>query len=221
MGKQWVVAPPIDTKLIDQFPNVAPLVLQLLVQRGLTTQANIDEFFNPDYTHHVHSPLLFRDMQKVVDRVYAAIAAKEKIAVFGDYDADGVCASTVMVQSLQQVGASDVRIYIPHRMNEGHSMNKEAVTALAAEGVKLIITVDCGISNATEIADAMATGVDVIVTDHHLTGTELPAAEAIICPTVKTETYPNKNLAGGVIVKVFWFNHLTDTPMLSKISITR
>jgi len=105
--------------------------------------------------------------------------------------------------TLKKLKAENLAVYIPNRLHEGYGMNKEAVAELKKNGTELIITVDCGITNLAEVELAKQSGIKVIVTDHHLTGTELPAAEAIICPTVKTETYPNKNLAGvGVAFKL-------------------
>jgi len=203
MAKRWLVAPPTDKSLAERLPNVPPLVLHLLASRGCTSQAEVDEFLSPDYTHHVHDPYLFRNMRPVVDRIYAAVAAGEIVAVYGDYDADGVSSTCVMAQTLRQVGCSRVEVYIPHRMNEGHSMNEAAVRSLAAPGITLIVTVDCGTSNAAEVAVAASLGVDVIITDHHLESQALPEALAIINPHLAGETYPFADLCGtGVAFKV-------------------
>ncbi len=203
MAKRWLVAPPTDPSLLERLPNVPPLVLHLLASRGCVTQAAVDEFLSPDYTHHVHDPYLFRQMRTAADRIYAAVASGETVAVYGDYDADGVSSTCVMVQTLRQVGCARVEVYIPHRMHEGHSMNEAAVRTLAAAGVKLIVTVDCGTSNAPEVAVAASLGMDVIVTDHHLESQALPAALAIVNPHLEGETYPFPELCGtGVAFKV-------------------
>lgn len=203
MAKRWVVAPPIDPSLVERLPNVPPLVLHLLASRGCTTQAAVDEFLSPDYTHHVHDPYLFRQMRRAADRIYAAVASGEPVAVYGDYDADGVSSTCVMVQTLRRIGCSRVDVYIPHRMHEGHSMNEAAVRSLAAAGVKLIVTVDCGTSNAPEVAVAASLGVDVIITDHHLESQALPQAYAVVNPHLEGETYPFPDLCGvGVAFKV-------------------
>lgn len=203
MAKRWVVAPPVEPSVAEQMPNVHPLVLQLLASRGCTTQAAADEFLSPDYTHHVHDPYQFRQMRVAVDRVYAAVASGERVAVYGDYDADGVSSTCVMAQTLRRIGCAEVEVYIPHRMNEGHSMNEAAVRSLAAAGVKLIVTVDCGISNAAEVEVASSLGMDVVITDHHLESQALPAALAVVNPHLEGETYPFADLCGtGVAFKV-------------------
>lgn len=192
----WKLAPAAPDEYIEKFPELAPAVVQLLYNRGLTSQAQVDEFFHPDYSQDIHDPYLFRDMLKAVDRLYVAIAKKEMITVFGDYDADGVCAATILTTVLEKLGAS-VKAYLPHREKEGYGLNKKAVEELASDGTKVVITCDCGISNAEEIALAKDKGVEVIITDHHSLPEKLPPALAIIHPQVSGETYPFKYLAGG------------------------
>ncbi len=202
MKRVWQVAEKISDEYKNKFPEVNPVILQLLYNRGLTTQAAIDEFTNPDYGQDSHDPFLFRQMRGAVDRILAAIANGEKITVHGDYDADGVSATVIMVSTLQALGA-DVDVYIPNRMSEGYGLNDSTVTELAQRKTKLIITVDCGISNKAEIALARKHGMDVIVTDHHEEPPELPDALAIINPSVSADTYPFRHLAGsGVAFKV-------------------
>ena len=199
----WNVRPPVDDAVRAQFPELHPVTLQLLINRGITTQQDIDVFLNPDYGQDQHDPFLFRDMKKAVERIDLAIAAKEPIVVHGDYDADGVCASAILYQTLKELGAT-VTMYLPHRDTEGYGLNSETIKTLHAHGTRLIITVDCGISNAPEVGQAAALGMDVIVTDHHSEPPVLPtAAYAIINPKMSGETYPFKYLAGvGVAFKV-------------------
>lgn len=202
MRKKWLVAKKVSREWQHQFPEINPVILQLLYNRGLKTQAEIDEFLNPDYGQDIHDPYLFQDMEKAVKRIFQAIENKEKIMVHGDYDADGVCASVMMVSTLQELGAN-VGIYIPHRITEGYGLNKKTVSELAKQGVNLIVTVDCGIANHAEVDLAQAKGMDVIVTDHHETLPELPKAFAIINPKVAGEKYPFQFLSGaGVAFKV-------------------
>lgn len=202
MRKKWLVAKKVSKELQNQFPEINPVILQLLYNRGLKTQAEVDEFLNPDYGQDIHNPFLFKDMEKAVKRIFQAIKNKEKITVHGDYDADGVSASVIMVSTLQELGA-DVGIYIPHRITEGYGLNKKTISELAKQGVNLIVTVDCGIANHAEVDLAQEKGMDVIITDHHETLPELPKAYAIINPKVAGEKYPFQFLSGaGVAFKV-------------------
>ncbi len=202
MKKKWLVVKSITDELKNKFPEINPIILQLLHNRKLETQEAIDEFLNPDYGQDIHDPFLFQDMKKAVDRIFSAIENGEKITVHGDYDADGVCASAVAVLTLQALGA-DVNVYIPHRMTEGYGLNDNTVDELEKIGTKLVVTVDCGIANKDEIKHAGNKGIDVIVTDHHVEPPEIPDAFAIINPHLSREEYPFKLLAGaGVAFKL-------------------
>ena len=202
MLKKWLVAKKITKEFQEQFVEVNPIVLQLLYNRGFRNQQEIDEFLNPDYGQDIHDPYLFKDMKKVVERIFQAIENKEKIVVHGDYDADGVCATVILFSALKSLDAN-VEVYIPHRVTEGYGLNMNTVKELAKKGTNLIITVDCGIANKGEIDLANKKGIDVIITDHHEPQPELPEAYAIINPKVEAEKYPFKFLSGaGVAFKV-------------------
>ena len=192
----WKLAPAASDEYKERFPELEPAVVQLLYNRGLKTQEQVDEFFHPDYSQDLHDPYLFRDMVKAVNRLYEAIAQKELITVFGDYDADGVCAAAILTTVLEKLGAQ-VKAYLPHREKEGYGLNPKAVEELSADGTKIVITCDCGISNAPEVELARNKGLEVIITDHHSLPENIPAALAIIHPQVSGETYPFKYLAGG------------------------
>lgn len=204
MEKKWQIAPPLPAEFKNQFPEIHPVVLQLLYNRGLTTQEKIDEFLNPDYGQDQHDPFLFREMKKATERIFQALRNQEKIAIYGDYDADGVTSTALIQTILADLGFKDIEIYIPYRMTEGYGMNKKAISELAKRGRKLIITVDCGIANKEEIAFAGEKGIEVIVCDHHHEPVNPPdKAYAIINPKVKAEKYPFKDLAGvGVAFKL-------------------
>lgn len=199
----WVVKDQVTKQDIDRFPELPELLVQLLYNRGITTQEEVDRFLNPDYGQDQHDPYLFRDMQKAVDRITQAIEQNEKIVIHGDYDADGVCGSSVLYITLKKLGGN-VSVYLPHRDTEGYGLNMNTVDTLAKEKTDLIITVDCATSNLEEIAAAAAHGMDVIVTDHHSQPPVLPKeAVAILNPKLKEETYPFEHLAGvGVAFKV-------------------
>jgi single-stranded-DNA-specific exonuclease len=202
MDKKWQIAPKINQSTKNKFPEINPIILQLLFNRGLGTQEKIDEFLNPDYGQDIHDPFLFRDMNKAVDRILKAIKKKEKIVVYGDYDADGVCATVLLAEVLKELGALP-EVYIPYRNTEGYGLNDKAVEELSRSGTKLIITVDCGISNKNEIEKAKKNGIEVIITDHHYEPKELPKAFATINPKIHGEKYPFDDLAGvGVAFKL-------------------
>ncbi|PWB38965.1 MAG: single-stranded-DNA-specific exonuclease RecJ [Parcubacteria group bacterium] len=192
----WNISDSAPKETIEEFPELDPIVVQLLYNRGLKTQEKIDEFFNSDYSQDIHDPYLFKGMSQAVARLYQAIKNRELVTVYGDYDADGVCAATILNIVLTKLGAK-VNAYLPHREREGYGLNSKAVEEIAGTGAKVIVTCDCGISNIEEIALARAKGIDVIITDHHSLPERLPEAYAIIHPQVPGETYPFKFLAGG------------------------
>jgi len=152
---------------------------QVLYNRGIQTLADIEHFF---YDKDIATdPFAFKDMRRAIDRITRAIKASEKIAVYGDFDADGVTATTLMMQVLKALKAH-AYAYIPHRVDEGYGLNVEALEKLAAEGVTLVITVDCGIRSIEEVQAGNEAGLDIIVTDHHSIGHEIPPAYAIVNP---------------------------------------
>ncbi|MFN3301431.1 MAG: single-stranded-DNA-specific exonuclease RecJ [Patescibacteria group bacterium] len=198
----WQIAPKIDQEFRNRFPEIHQLILQLLWNRGLRTQEEIDEFLLPDYSNDLHNPFLFKDMEKVVERIKKAVVEGEKITIYGDYDTDGVCATAILYLTLEKIGAN-VSYYLPDREKEGYGLNKEAIKKIIQTGTKLIITVDCGITNFEEIDFINKLGAKIIVTDHHLPLDNLPQALFIINPWVKDEKYPFKYLSGtGVAFKL-------------------
>lgn len=203
METNWIIKPKIDKKFFETFPEHSPIILQLLYNRGLTTQESIDEFFSPDYKNDIHDPFLLKGMKKAVERIFEAIEKKEKILVYGDYDADGVTSSVLVIKTLKFLGAKEVSIYIPDRAKEGYGMNKEAIEQIKKMGVSLIITVDCGVASWKEVDLANSLEIDVIITDHHWVPDKLPKSLAVINPKQADDNYPFKNLAGvGVAFKL-------------------
>ena len=202
LNKTWQVTAAIKPEALNQFPEINPIVLQLLFNRGIDNQEKIDQFLNPDYGQDIHDPFLFSEMAKAVKRILEAVEKKEKIVVYGDYDADGVSASAIMMECLKNLKA-EVDIYIPYRETEGYGLNKEAVAELAKKGTQLVITVDCGIANKAEVDLLNQKGIDIIITDHHHQPLELPKAFAILNPNLDKEKYPFRSLAGcGVAFKL-------------------
>lgn len=197
MERTWNLLEPPPQSFFDDHPELPETVATLLFHRNITTQEQIDEFLNPDYSKDVHDPFLFRDMHKAVNRLMEAIAAEETITIHGDYDADGVSASVILTDTLHAIGAKHIDVFLPHREIDGYGLNIGTVDYLAEHGTSVIITCDCGISNAAEIDHAKKRGIDVIITDHHAIPKTLPDAFATIHPGVQEETYPWKTLAGG------------------------
>ncbi|NMD70580.1 single-stranded-DNA-specific exonuclease RecJ [Bacillus sp. DNRA2] len=180
---------------------ISPLVASLLVNRGIECAEEARKFL---YTNDqaFHDPFLLKDMDKAVNRMKEAIEKQEQIFIFGDYDADGVSSTTVMMKTLLDLGAN-VQYYIPNRFTEGYGPNEPAFRHLASCGVSLIITVDTGISALHEAQVAKELGIDLIITDHHEPGPVLPEAYAIVHPKLHDSTYPFRELAGvGVAFKL-------------------
>ncbi len=203
MNSQWIVKPVIDKKICESFPEYSQLILQLIYNRGLTDEKNIDEFFNPDYVDHIHDPFLLKGMAEAVNRINLAIEKKEKILIYGDYDADGVTSAALIKKTLKFLGSENIEVYIPDRAKEGYGLKMNVVPKIKAMGVNLIITVDCGIASRKEVAAAKKEGMDVIITDHHWVPDEIPEALAVINPKQKNDNYPFKDLAGvGVAFKL-------------------
>jgi single-stranded-DNA-specific exonuclease len=179
-----------------------PVILQILNNRGIVEKEKIERFFEFSYDSDVHDPFLFVDMEKAMARIAQALEKKERLAIFGDYDADGVTASALMHEALSEIGFENISVFIPDRQTEGYGMNETAIKYLASLGVTLIITVDCGITNIAEVEKAQSLGVDVIITDHHYVPKKLPQAVAIINPHQEQCGYPFSDLAGvGVAFK--------------------
>jgi single-stranded-DNA-specific exonuclease len=181
--------------------DVAPIVARLLCQRGLSDPEQADRFLRPSLDH-LHDPMLLADMRAAVDRITAAIANKERIAIHGDYDVDGITSTVILRRALELLGA-DVTHFIPERLKDGYGLQPVAIERLHADGVALVISVDCGIRGAEAALRARELGVDLIITDHHEPDTELPRALAVINPKRTDCRYPDKSLAGvGVALKL-------------------
>jgi len=182
--------------------NAEDLVLQLLRKRGLADEEARERFLNPDYDSETHDPMLFRHMERAVERILRGLKKKEIIAVFSDYDADGIPGAVIMRDVLTMCGGDPI-IYIPHRTHEGFGLSTHAVEKLHDRGVALLITVDCGITDAPAVARANELGMDVIITDHHVPPETIPEAYAILNPAIPEETYPFPHLCGaGVAFKL-------------------
>jgi len=198
--KRWRVKPRAPQEQFNRLSHLPPVLVQLLYNRGLTEPAEVHAFLT--YALPPDNPFRLRDMSKAVDRIRRAIRKGENIVVYGDFDADGVTSSALMALTLRALGAR-VRVYIPHRVDEGYGLNKKAIKKIADAGTHLLITVDCGIRSVDEVAYAQALGMDVVLTDHHSIGPQIPPAYAVINPKREDDPYPFKGLAGvGVAFKL-------------------
>ncbi|HKB13328.1 MAG TPA: single-stranded-DNA-specific exonuclease RecJ [Vicinamibacterales bacterium] len=181
--------------------DIAPVVASLLCQRGLSDPELAARFLNPKLDH-LHDPMALAGMRAAVERILTAIASKERIAIHGDYDVDGVTSTVILRRALELLGA-DVVHFIPERLKDGYGLQPAAIERLHAAGVALVISVDCGIRGADAARRARELGVDLIITDHHEPDVELPPALAVINPKRTDCSYPDKYLAGvGVALKL-------------------
>ena len=199
---KWNVAPVSEEAVAKLTEAGYPwLVSSVLASRGVTTAEEAAAFLEHDRSL-THSPFLMKDMDLAVERINRAVALGERIAVFGDYDVDGITATCIVVDYLKGRGA-DCLHYIPRRVEDGYGLGNDAILSLYERGVKLLITVDCGITGVEEVAYARGLGMDVVITDHHECKEELPDAVAVVDPHRSDCEYPFKHLAGcGVALKL-------------------
>ena len=201
-NKQWNLPPHTPQEFIDQMAawKAHPVIAQILYRRGFTDPAQAAELFS--IYGKDDNPFSLKGMTEAVYRLRMAIRNHEPIAIYGDFDCDGVCSTVVLTQALQKLGAV-VRPYIPSRVDEGYGLNSPALKNLAGEGVKVVVTVDCGIRSVQEVIDGTSYGLDMIISDHHSIGPEIPPALAVINPKQVDCTYPEKMLAGvGLAYKI-------------------
>lgn len=198
--KPWKIAVPRRKDILPGADGVPAFLRAVLEGRGLGEPETARRFL--EGRGELHDPMALRDMDKAVERVRRAIDEYEKILVYGDYDCDGVTATVILYDYLENAGA-DVLYYIPEREGEGYGLNKGAVDKMKEAGVRLIITVDNGVTANEEVAYAATLGIDVVVTDHHHPGEALPEAVAVVDPHRSDDTYPFKSLCGaGVAFKL-------------------
>jgi single-stranded-DNA-specific exonuclease len=198
--KTWQVMPAVPEPVAGQLKGYSKVLAQLLYNRGIHSAAEAELYL--DRQGAVYDPFEMIGMQAAVDRIVRALREAEPIAVYGDYDVDGVTATALMVQVLRCLGGN-AEAYIPDRFDEGYGLNNAALDRLANAGFKLVVTVDCGIRSPAEALYARQLGMDLIISDHHEPRTELPDALAVINPRQEGDPYPEKNLAGvGLAFKI-------------------
>lgn len=205
MPKEWRIAPhdPARIEALQRAAGVSAVVAQLLICRGIHDPRAAREFLDAKLSG-LRDPLELTGTAAAVERISAGIAAGRKIVVYGDYDVDGMSGTALLVQCLRMLGA-DVSYYVPHRVDEGYGLNDDALTTLAGRGAQLVITVDCGIASVAQAHTARNLGLELIVTDHHQFGAELPAAAAIVHPGLPGAGYAFPGLCGaGVAFKLAW-----------------
>lgn len=202
--KRWRVAPHDAAKIatLANQVGVSPVVAQLLVARGIATAGTAQSFLESKLST-LHDPDILAGIPAAAQRIHAAVRNKERIIVYGDYDADGMTATAILVRCLQMLSA-DVGYYVPNRLEEGYGLNSEALTKLAQRQTKVVVSVDCGIASVREAQHARELGLDLIITDHHAMGSELPDA-ILVHPRLPGREYLFPGLCGaGVAFKLAW-----------------
>ena len=195
-GKRWTIFPehPELQALFQKELHLSPLLSKLLVNRNITDPDSAQRFLSSTL-NDLHHPFLMKDIKRAARRIIEAVYQKEKICIFGDYDVDGITGTAVLKLFLDSIGAK-VSFYIPQRLKEGYGLHIHALEKIRAQGVSLVITVDCGISDHEEVLFARDQGMDVIITDHHHVPAKIPEAYAVINPKQEGCNFPFKHLAG-------------------------
>lgn len=197
----WNLLPPVTERHFVNTAGLPPLIAQLLYNRGLTEPSQWELFIAAD-KRLSGDPFLLPDIHQAIARIYRALLSGENIAIYGDFDVDGITATALLVQGLSVLGGKVVP-YIPHRLTEGYGLKIAALENLYRQGISLVITVDCGITAIAEVNKAKKMGLDIIVTDHHIVPDEIPPALAVIDPKQPGSSFPFSELAGvGVAFKL-------------------
>jgi single-stranded-DNA-specific exonuclease len=205
MGKRWRWMP-TDTRALEDLArsaNISPIVAQLLLARGISEPSQVAAFLDPKLTD-LRDPELLPGVPRAADLLHRSIVEKKPIVIYGDYDADGMTATSILIGCLRQLNA-DVTYYVPNRLEDGYGLSSEAIQKLAERGKKTIVSVDCGIGAINEAKLCRELGIELIITDHHTVGGTLPDAEAIVHPQLEGGRYPFFGLCGaGVAFKLAW-----------------
>jgi single-stranded-DNA-specific exonuclease len=197
MEKRWVKAVQSNKETVDQLAqqlNIPVSLAQILIQRGIKTFDEAKDFFRPQLAH-LHNPFLMKDMDKAINRIEVALAKQEKLMIYGDYDVDGTT-SVALAYSFFKQFTDQIEYYIPDRHKEGYGISTDGITYAKAQGITLIIALDCGIKSIDKIDYANSLGIDFIICDHHLPGDDIPRAVAVLDPKRADCNYPFKELAG-------------------------
>ncbi len=198
---RWNILPPAPEEQLTAASGLSPLIAQLLYNRGISQASQLEAFLSAD-KRLAGDPTHLPDIEPAVARIYRALLSGETIAIYGDFDADGITGTAILVKGLEGLGGKTVP-YIPHRLTEGYGLNTTALENLHKQGVSLVITVDCGITALPEVERANRLGLDIVITDHHSTLPEMPPAIATINPKRADSSYGFSELTGaGVALKL-------------------
>jgi len=198
---RWNLLPPAPESYLANISAFPPLIAQLLYNRGIREPAQLEPFITAD-KRLSGDPSLLPDMHLAVGRIYRALLSGENIAVYGDFDADGITGTALLVEGLSRLGGR-VTPYIPHRLTEGYGLKTTALENLRNRGISLVISVDCGVTALAEVKQAKRRGLDIVITDHHTPLSEIPSATAIVNPKRTDSRYPFTELTGaGVALKL-------------------
>ena len=223
LAKRWVLRE-ADPQLVANYCqqlSVSPLLGRMLALRGLADCAQAKTYLSSSLREDLPAPLMMADMVSAVRRIVDAIKSKEQIGIWGDYDVDGTTGASVLVSFLRAIGAAPI-YHVPHRIEEGYGLNTEGLRRLKERGVDLVVTVDCGISNAREVAAAREFGLDIVIVDHHQPPEEMPPAVAVINPHRKDCSFPDKGMCAAGLAfyliiglraklrEVGWFKNAAD-----------
>ncbi len=193
VSKKWLLKETSEAHLLP--PDLPPPLVPVLLGRGIDTAEKLRLFLHPPH-NLPYDPLRLAGMDLAVQRLYRAVEGRETVGVFGDFDVDGVTGTAIIVEGLRAFGVP-VLPYLPHRVDEGHGLSNAAVEQLSEQGVSLVVTVDCGVTSVNEVWRARQLGTEVIITDHHTSGSVLPEAVAIINPRIAGSSYPYLHLSGA------------------------
>ncbi len=205
MPKRWRIAAfdPERAEYLGRRAKLPPLLAQLMLVRGISCPDAAREFLDAKLTG-LRDPGDLPGVNQAADLIFAAVGDRQSIAIYGDYDADGMTASAILLRCLRVLGAN-ARSYVPHRMDEGYGLHNDALEQLAHDGVQVVVTVDCGIASVTQADRARELGLTLIVTDHHQFADRLPAAAAIVHPQLPGHNYPFAGLCGAAVAfKLAW-----------------
>ncbi len=197
MDKRWVLKPQGEDEVVNRLAGelrINKILVNLLVQRGITTYDEAKKFFRPSL-EDLHDPFLMRDMDKAIERIGEALAKKEHILIYGDYDVDGTTAVSLVYTFLKGY-SGNIGYYIPDRYKEGYGISKQGIDWAKENGYSLIIALDCGIKSNDKVEYAKSLGIDFVICDHHRPGAEIPAAVAVLDPKRNDCEYPYKELSG-------------------------
>lgn len=202
-GPEWIISPPHPQReTLAAEARIAPLLAQVLLNRGVSTAADAHAFLKPDF-RLLLAPDVVPGVTEAAQLLHAAVRDRQRVVVYGDYDVDGITGTTILWRALKLAGGN-VHFYIPSRLEEGYGLNGEAIDQLHAEGTRVLVTVDCGITSVHEVARAREHGLTVIVTDHHQPQDTLPDAHVICHPTACGPS-PNPHLCGAAVaLKLAW-----------------